>query len=491
MNMFEDAVMYATVMHAGEFRKDSKTPYILHPLEVAQIISTITDDIEVMTAGVLHDIVEDTVGTNDEISKRFGARVAALVASETEDKMLGMSKEASWLPRKQESIRVLQNSTDIGVKILWLADKLANIRSLAHLYAERGDEIWNIFHQADPKLHQWYYKSVAEAVELELNRTGAYKEFIKHINYVWPNTIKSAKERYKKYREYSVDDLTIIGKGAKSTVYRYDDELVIKVYNENNTYKDIERENLTARKALVAGIPTAISFGIVSVGKNYGTMFELLESDTVSSLIARDISRVDYYAEQMADLARLIHSTDGSELELPDFTREMYNWVDDGLGHLDSELASGLHKLIDNIAGTTTLIHGDFHTGNVMIQKGEPYLIDMDRLSTCHPIAELCGLYMFYIGFGKLNPSMIESFMGFSCEVAKQYYDTFLRRYLDTDDVSRLNEVTDKAALMCYVRLLRRAYEKRGMTDSESATATDYCLKNIRELITRVDTLDF
>ena len=80
MNKIEEAIIYATVMHQGKVRKLGNIPYILHPLEVAQILSTITDDQDVITAGILHDIVEDTDGTLQEIEKRFGERVALLVS---------------------------------------------------------------------------------------------------------------------------------------------------------------------------------------------------------------------------------------------------------------------------------------------------------------------------------------------------------------------------------------------------------------------------
>ena len=133
MNMLEEAIIYATVMHQGKVRKFNGIPYILHPMEVAQILSTMTEDADIITAGILHDIVEDTDGTLAEIEKRFGKRVAYLVGSESENAYPDEDRTASWQRRKEESLIVLKNSTDIGVKMLWLADKLANI-----LRARRG-----------------------------------------------------------------------------------------------------------------------------------------------------------------------------------------------------------------------------------------------------------------------------------------------------------------------------------------------------------------
>ena len=95
MNLLEEAIIYSTIMHQGKLRKISGSPYILHPLEVAQILSGMTDDIEIIAAGVLHDIVEDTDGTLKEIEKRFGSRVAGLVDSETEEEYAGEDRSAT------------------------------------------------------------------------------------------------------------------------------------------------------------------------------------------------------------------------------------------------------------------------------------------------------------------------------------------------------------------------------------------------------------
>lgn len=102
----------------------------------------------------------------------------------------------TWQRRKEESIEVLKNSTDLGLKMLWLADKLANIRSLARVYSERGEVMWSSMNQCDPAMQCWYYRTIAETVELSLNKTGAFKELIKHINYIWPGTFDSDKTKY-------------------------------------------------------------------------------------------------------------------------------------------------------------------------------------------------------------------------------------------------------------------------------------------------------
>ena len=453
-------------MHQGKLRKINNSPYILHPLEVAQILSGITDNIEIIAAGVLHDIVEDTDGTLKEIEKRFGSRVAELVDSETEEEYAGEDRSATWKRRKEESLEKLKTSTDIGVKMLWLADKLSNMRSLAGSYGEMGEKIWEHLHQKDPEIHKWYYKTVAENVEMELNKTGAYKEFIDRINYIWPGTFDTSKTKYKEYREIDVSGCTRIGKGAKAEVYRYDEELIVKVYNEKNTYKDVEREIALARSVFVLGLPTAISFGIVSVGKRYGSMFELIDAKTISELIAKNPEHTDYYAGVMAELALQIHSTcpDNGKL-FPQASTYIESWI--RRARLDEDTEKKLFEIIAARPESECLVHGDFHTGNVFLSNNEPLFIDVDRMAIGDPIVDLSSIYLFYVGYAELDPKIIENFMGFSVKTAAEFYNSFLKQYLKTDDEAELEKAENYASLWAFVRLVGQM-KKKPLSDKDN-----------------------
>lgn len=184
MNVVERAILFATEAHKGQVRKIRGTPYILHPMEVAAIIATMTTDPETMAAGVLHDTVEDCGVDPREIKERFGARVAALVQSESEDKLADRPPEETWQQRKEESLLMLQHTKDREVKILWLADKLANLRSFYREYLREGDALWQRFHQKDPAMQAWYYRTVAAYVP-ELSDTAAYAEYIQLTHLVF------------------------------------------------------------------------------------------------------------------------------------------------------------------------------------------------------------------------------------------------------------------------------------------------------------------
>ena len=469
MNLLEEAIIYSTVMYQGKVRRINNTPYILHPLEVAHILSTMTDDMEIIAAGVLHDIVEDTDGTIAEIVKRFGRRVAVLVDAVTENKYENEEMSATWKRRKEECLVKLISSSDHGVKMLWLADKLSNLRSLAGSYGEMGEKMWDYLHESDPAEQLWYYKTIAEVVEMELNKTGRYKEYIDRINYLWPGTFDSSKAKYKEYRKIDVSGCTRIGKGAKGEVFRYDDELIVKVYNEKNTYKDVEREIALARTAFVMGLPTAISFGIVSVGNGYGAMFELINAKTISEFIAMNPTHFDNFAGIMADIAKQIHSTEPDDEKLfPNANKQLEGWVK--RAKLDGELEAELIGRIRALPKPKYLVHGDLHTSNVFLSNGEPLFIDVDRMSVGDPILDISSMYLFYVGYAVLDPKTIENFMGFSAQTAEAFYHSFIKHYTGTDDPAVTNEIDRKAAVLAYVRLIGQIKKKNVLSDSDIAS---------------------
>ena len=181
---FDDAVRYAVEAHSGQTRKLHNIPYALHPMEVAAIIATMTEDEDVMIAGLLHDTVEDCGKDPAELERLFGRRVAALVAAETEKRNENVSLVESWKQRKAESLEELRQVKDIGAKILWLADKLANMRSLHHRWMIVGDEAFNAFHMKDKAQQRWYYQTVADYTS-ELTDTAAHMEYVERIRRVF------------------------------------------------------------------------------------------------------------------------------------------------------------------------------------------------------------------------------------------------------------------------------------------------------------------
>jgi myo-inositol-1(or 4)-monophosphatase len=145
-------------------------------MEAAVIVGTMTDDQNLIAAAALHDVVEDAGITIEEIEERFGKRVRELVASETEDKRADRPPEETWRIRKEESLQVLKNTEDIAVLMVWLGDKLANMRSLYRIFKAEGVQMWQSFNQKDESAQAWYYRSIAELTE-RLSHTSAWLEY--------------------------------------------------------------------------------------------------------------------------------------------------------------------------------------------------------------------------------------------------------------------------------------------------------------------------
>lgn len=182
-SLLDRAIVFAVKAHAGTERRGKGFPYIVHPMEAMEIVSTITPDQELLAAAVLHDTVEDTDVTEEQIRKEFGDRVASIVASESDTFEEGVKEEDSWHARKQAAIERLA-SASMDAKIVALGDKLSNMRAIARDYSKVGDRLWDLFHVKDPKDHEWHYRGLADSLK-ELSGTGAYEEFISLIDEVF------------------------------------------------------------------------------------------------------------------------------------------------------------------------------------------------------------------------------------------------------------------------------------------------------------------
>lgn len=182
-SLLDRAIIFAVRAHAGTERRGKGFPYIVHPMEAVEIVATITPDQELLAAAALHDTVEDTDVTIDQIRAEFGDRIASLVGAETDVLIDGRSEEESWHDRKRAAIdRLSKASRD--AKIVAMGDKLSNMRAIARDYAVQGDALWNLFHVKDPKDHEWHYRGLADALR-DLKDTFAFKEFEMLINQVF------------------------------------------------------------------------------------------------------------------------------------------------------------------------------------------------------------------------------------------------------------------------------------------------------------------
>lgn len=175
-SLLDRAICFAVEAHRDTERKGKGFPYIVHPLEAVSIVATITPDQELLAAAALHDTVEDTPTTVEDIRRLFGNRVAELVDVESDVDVEGLSRAESWHLRKQIAMdRLAQASRD--AKIVAIGDKLSNMRAIARDYDCQGDALWQLFNVKEREAHEWHYRGLAASLAA-LSDTFAYQEFV-------------------------------------------------------------------------------------------------------------------------------------------------------------------------------------------------------------------------------------------------------------------------------------------------------------------------
>ncbi len=295
----------------------------------------------------------------------------------------------------------------------------------------------------------------------------------------------------KAYRRLSVDGCEVIGQGANGKVYRLDPDTIIKVYYDPNSLPDIQRERELARKAFVLGLPTAIPYDVVRVGDGYGSVFELLNATSFSKLLIQNPERIDTYVGLYVDLLKTIHATHVKPGDMPRMKDVAMGWGEFLRDYLTKEQGDRLCALIQAVPERDTMLHGDYHTNNLMMQGNEVLLIDMDTLCVGHPIFELASMYLGFVGFGELDHGVPLKFLGLDYGTTCDFWHRSLRRYLGSADEAIVNSVERKAALIGYARLMRRTIRRNGLNTDDGRAVIENCRRHIGELLPALDTLDF
>lgn len=293
----------------------------------------------------------------------------------------------------------------------------------------------------------------------------------------------------KAYRKMSIEGCEFIAKGANGAVYRYDSETILKTYYSKDALPEIQQERENARKAFVLGINTAIPYGIVRVGDGYGTVTELLNAFNVTKLLCDNPENLDEASDYYVELLKSIHAVEAEEGDFPDMREIAIGWARFVAEYIPKEQGEKLIAMLEALPKQNTLLHGDYHTNNVMIQNGEPLLIDLDTLCVGYPIFEFGSMYNAFLGFSELDHGEIKKFMGYDRETSRRFWNMSLRKYLGTDDEELCRDVENKARVIGYIRLLRRTLRR---ADEDGAKERfEHYKKQLADVISKVDTLEF
>lgn len=293
----------------------------------------------------------------------------------------------------------------------------------------------------------------------------------------------------RKLRELSVEGKEIIGRGAMGTVYRMDEDTIVKVYDDPDSIPMIEQEQKRAKQALMKGIPTAISYDIVRVGDRYGSVFEMLKASNYNDVLRSAPERKEEIVRDYARFLRRIHAVEMGPGELPDM-REVYcGYLARVRALLPAELYDRLLALFRGMPENLHTIHGDIHMKNVMLDGDEPLLIDMEALAVGDPVFDLQGLYVTYQLFGEDDPGNSESFLGISQDLAGYIWEKTMECYFEGQDASVLQETKRRTRIVAYVRFLWLMAEYESAEEKLTQLRIRHTLEHLSELAGRVDSL--
>ena len=241
-------------------------------------------------------------------------------------------------------------------------------------------------------------------------------------------------------RTISIDGCELIGKGGHGAVYRLDTDTIIKVYEKTEPLDEIEREIEYARNAFVCGIPTAIAYDVVKCGESYGTVFELINSDTFAHVLSTQPEKYDEYSKKYIELIHTLHTTEADTSRLSNI-KDLYNkWADDMLEYLSRDEVDLLHAIINSVEERKTFVHGDIHPKNVMVQNGELLFIDMADLTYGHPVFDYGGTGITHILAKEEN---IKALIGIDKKVAVNLWNDLLKSEFSGQSEEELKKVNE------------------------------------------------
>ena len=283
----------------------------------------------------------------------------------------------------------------------------------------------------------------------------------------------------RKPREITLDGCEVIGQGASATVYRMDEETVVKIFNPAIGIERIERERENAKAAFVSGLPTAIPFDTVHCSDGYGTVYELIDAVTLSRFM---IDNPDKAAEYRAKYARVMKEM--HKATLPDTFQNVNalyeKWIRSLDAYLTTDEIEALVRFIDTVPEHDGVVHGDCHVGNILVQRGELVLIDMADISRGHPFFDIGSEYFHYkvaAHVDGVRPIIMKSVLGFvpdNDDMTDAIWDALVQGYFEPegeDDLRAINDIARGGGLLRLVALMAKHAQ---LSDEVKRSGIDY-----------------
>ena len=291
----------------------------------------------------------------------------------------------------------------------------------------------------------------------------------------------------KAFRRLSLEGCELIARGGNGAVYRYDPETIVKIYHNGASLEEIRLEKDLCRKVFIKGINTAIPYDVVKVGDTYGSVAELLSAKSIAKLLRTDPDGLEGYVAVYTELLKKIHATPIKPGEMPSIKETGVSWAEFLQPYLPAEQWEKLIRMMKEIPEPGFMIHGDYHANNVMIQDGEPLLIDMDTVAYGHPVFEFAAIYLGFVGYCECNHAGTMDFYGLPYEITVKIWETLMKQYFE-DEAVRM-DVARKAQIIGYARMMRRTIRRNGLNTPDGQELIALCRQRLGELLPQVECL--
>ncbi len=222
------------------------------------------------------------------------------------------------------------------------------------------------------------------------------------------------------------NNMTLLSSGACGECYRLDNERIIKLYKPGVAPEIAFKEKEYARAALIAGIPTAISYEVVQIDERTGIIYEMLDAELFSEIIKNDLANIASHAKTLCRIMQQIHGMHGDTKLLPDLKYKFGEYIDMTAAFLPADDVLFLRERLAEVPESRNCIHFDLHTSNIMMKGNEPYIIDLGDFST--------GSYLFDIGlvdiiYGYPELSLCETVTKIPNHQGRDFRDLFVDEY--------------------------------------------------------------
>ena len=289
----------------------------------------------------------------------------------------------------------------------------------------------------------------------------------------------------KAMREVSIEGAELIGEGFCSKVYRLNKDTLIKVITNTTDLNDIRRELNLCKQAFILGVPTSISFDVVKVGDRYGVVFEMLDCLSLRDCILKNPDKLDEYIVMYANLLQKLGSTDKGDFNIPSAKAIKQEAVKLLQEHVDGKDYIRMLELVDSIPDRSTLVHGDCHVKNIMMEKEEPSLIDMDTLTYGDPIIEFAAIGATYIAFEKTEKGNNLGFLKLDADTCAKIYNGTLRNYFSNLSEDDYRDNLQKISALTYIHMLCWTVKYEGL----NRTRFDICYEELKKYLYVVNDL--